>query len=236
MNDLDALDRLLTRRHSCRAFLSDPIPEDVIAQIVATAQKVPSWCNAQPWQVTVTSGAETDRLRYALFAKATSAAAQPDIPFPTRYDGVYKSRRSTCGWALYEAVGVEKGDRAGSARQMMENFRFFGAPHLALITSPRVLGAYGALDVGGFVTTFCLAAEAMGLMRMTSAEFHADVKEKRLAAMGIDPADIEKLIEDRGKARADKDWGRADEIRDELEAKSILVMDSTDGVQWRVKL
>tara|TARA_R110002096_G_scaffold16898_1_gene57565 strand:+ start:6761 stop:8233 length:1473 start_codon:yes stop_codon:yes gene_type:complete len=83
---------------------------------------------------------------------------------------------------------------------------------------------------------FALAGEAMGLMRMTSEEFHAQVKEKRLAAMGIDPADVEKLIEDRGIARAEKNWDRADEIRKELEAKSILVMDQADGVQWRVKL
>ena len=94
----------------------------------------------------------------------------------------------------------------------------------------------GGPVVAAALKAFALAGEAMGLMRMSSEEFHAQVKEKRLAAMGIDPADVEKLIEDRGTARAEKNWDRADEIRKELEEKSILVMDQADGVQWRVKL
>ncbi len=94
----------------------------------------------------------------------------------------------------------------------------------------------GGPVVAAALKAFSLAADSMGLMRMTTEEFHAQVKEKRLAAMGIDPADVEKLIEDRGTARAEKNWDRADEIRKELEAKSIMVMDQADGVQWRVKL
>jgi len=94
----------------------------------------------------------------------------------------------------------------------------------------------GGPIVAAALEAFALANTAIGLMRMTSEEFHADVKAKRLAAMKIDPADIDALIEQRGQARADKNWARADEIRDELDAKSILVMDSADGVQWRVKL
>ena len=194
MSDLDAFDRLLTRRHSCRGFLPDPIPEETIERIVATAQKVPSWCNAQPWQVTVTRGAQTDRLRDALFAEASTAAAQPDISFPTRYDGVYKTRRSTCGWALYEAVGVEKGDRAGSARQMMQNFRLFEAPHFALITTEADLGPYGVLDCGAFVIAFTLAAEALDVASIPQAAVAAyapflrdwfDLPEAREVVCGI---------------------------------------------------
>ncbi len=94
----------------------------------------------------------------------------------------------------------------------------------------------GGPIVAPALKAFELAATAMGLMGMTSEEFHAQVKDKRLGAMGIDPADVEKLIEERGTARAEKNWARADEIREELDAKSIAVMDLADGVQWRVKL
>ena len=83
---------------------------------------------------------------------------------------------------------------------------------------------------------FALVADAMGLMRMSCADFHAEVKDKRLTAMGIAPAEIDALIAERSQARSDKNWTRADEIREELEAKSILVMDAADGVQWRVRL
>ena len=46
---------------------------------------------------------------------------------------------------------------------MLENFRFFGALHVAFVTSPAALGAYGILDCGAFITGFMLAAQALGL-------------------------------------------------------------------------
>jgi len=167
--DFQSLNAFLDARHSCRAFYPDPVPEDMIEQIVATAQKVPSWCNAQPWQVIVTRPAETDRLREALYAEAQNGSHAPDIPFPTRYAGPYQDRRRACGWALYDAVGVEKGDREGSARQMLENFRLFGAPHLALISTEADLGPYGLLDCGAFITAFTLAAQALGVASIPQA-------------------------------------------------------------------
>jgi len=169
MTDIETLSALLHRRHSCRAFLPDAIPDDTIEQIVETAQRVPSWCNAQPWQLHITRKAETDRLRTALYAKANTANQAPDIAFPAAYTGAYKARRSTCGWALYDAVGVTKGDRAASSKQMMENFTLFGAPHLALVTTEAELGPYGLLDCGAFVTAFTLAAEALGVASIPQA-------------------------------------------------------------------
>ena len=166
---LDDFDALMAQRFSCRGFRPDPVPRDVIEAIVGAARRVPSWCNAQPWQVTITSGEETDRFRAAMIEEARSGTHDPDLPFPTGYSGAYRDRRRTCGWQLYEAVGVEKGDRVGSARQMMENFALFGAPHCAIVTSPAELGAYGALDCGGFVTAFALAAQAAGVASIPQA-------------------------------------------------------------------
>lgn len=44
--------------------------------------------------------------------------------------------------------------------------------------------------------------------------------------------DIEKLIEQRQTARANKDWATADKIRDELKAKGIILKDTSQGVTW----
>ena len=46
-------------------------------------------------------------------------------------------------------------------------------------------------------------------------------------------ADIEKLIEERQAARKEKNFARADEIRDELLAKGIVLKDTREGVQWK---
>lgn len=169
MSDAAALTRILDARFSCRAFRPDPLAPALIEEIVAEAQKVPSWCNAQPWHLVVTGAAETDRLRAELAEEMKTAAHAPDIAFPERYRGVYKDRRSTCGWQLYGAVGIEKGDREGSHRQMMENFRFFGAPHAAVLTSESDLGAYGLVDCGGFLTALTLAAAARDVATIPQA-------------------------------------------------------------------
>lgn len=166
---LNALNSLLSQRFSCRAFRPDPVPRADIEQIISAARRVPSWCNAQPWQVVITSGDQTDAFRSALMAEVQTGSAKPDLPFPTSYSGVYQDRRRTCGWALYEAVGVEKGDRQGSAAQMMKNFSLFDAPHCAIISSPAELGPYGAMDCGGFVTAFTLAAQALGVATIPQA-------------------------------------------------------------------
>ena len=45
-------------------------------------------------------------------------------------------------------------------------------------------------------------------------------------------AEIEKLIEERNKARADKNWAKADEIRDKLKEMNIVLKDTPMGVKW----
>ena len=52
---------------------------------------------------------------------------------------------------------------------MLENFRFFGAPHTAIITTDRALGTYGAVDCGGYVSTLLLTAQALGLGSIAQA-------------------------------------------------------------------
>ncbi len=45
-------------------------------------------------------------------------------------------------------------------------------------------------------------------------------------------SDIEKLIEERNEARKNKDWAKADEIRDRLRDMNIVLKDTPTGVQW----
>lgn len=165
----ETLDALLKARHSCRAFKPDPLPDALIEEIVATAGRVPSWCNAQPWQVIVTRAPETDRFRDALYAAATSQPARPDLDWPLQYTGLYRDRRRTCGFQLYDSLGIPKEDRAATQAQMLENYRLFGAPHVAIVTSEADLGPYGAMDSGGFVSLFTLAAEARGVASIPQA-------------------------------------------------------------------
>jgi len=49
----------------------------------------------------------------------------------------------------------------------------------------------------------------------------------------LDSGAIDALLEQRTRARADKDFAEADRIRDELSAMGVVIEDSPDGPQWR---
>jgi nitroreductase len=168
-----ALQRLLYERHSCRGFLPQLVPEATIRHILELAQLTASWCNTQPWQVVVTSGEATERFRRAMLERAATAPRNPDLPFPREYSGKYLERRRACGLRLYESVGIVRGDRAASERQAAENFRLFGAPHVAIITSPEPLGIYGAIDCGAYIGNFMLAAQSIGVASIAQAALAA---------------------------------------------------------------
>jgi len=170
---IGAFEDLLKRRYSCRGFLAKPVPKATIERILETAQRTPSWCNAQPWQAHISSGAATERLRAVLLAQVPTSKVEPEFDFPREYRGVYLERRRECGFQLYDAVGVAKGDRAASAKQAMENFRLFGAPHAMVVTTDEALGVYGALDCGAWVNNFMLAAAAQGIACIAQAALAA---------------------------------------------------------------
>ena len=46
-------------------------------------------------------------------------------------------------------------------------------------------------------------------------------------------ADIEALIAERQAARKERNFARADQIRDELLAKGIILEDTREGVKWK---
>lgn len=160
---------LMATRHSCRAFLPDPIPLEVVREILTAAQRTPSWCNSQPWQTIVTSASETDAFRGHLAARIPEVPGRYDIKRPERYDGVYRDRRRRSGFALYDSLGIARHDADARARQAMRNFEFFDAPHVAVITSAADLGPYGYVDCGGYVSMLLLAAHAHGVASIAQA-------------------------------------------------------------------
>ncbi|MBB5048202.1 nitroreductase [Rhodopseudomonas rhenobacensis] len=167
---IDVLEDLLAQRYSCRAYKTDQVPRQIIERILGAAQRTASWCNSQPWQVVITSGEETEKFRDALYPVAASGAAPGgDFEFPREYRGVYLQRRRESGFQLYDTLGIVKGDKAAYAKQMLENFKFFGAPHVAIISTDEALGVYGAVDCGGYVANFMLAAQALGIASVPQA-------------------------------------------------------------------
>jgi nitroreductase len=195
---IEVVEGLLEARYSCRAFRPDPVPRPTIERILKAAQRTASWCNSQPWQVVIASGAAARRFSDAIYQAASAATAESggssDFPFPREYRGVYLDRRRESGFQLYSALGIVRGDKAGYRKQMLENFRLFGAPHVALITTDEALGVYGAVDCGGYVANFMTAAQALGVATVPQAALagysdvvrrHFDLGADRRVVCGI---------------------------------------------------
>ena len=191
---IDVLETLLHERYSCRAFLSEPVPREIIDRVLAAAQRTASWCNSQPWQVVIASGEAKERFRTEIYAAAISGKGDHDFAPPREYLGVYQERRRESGFQLYNTLGIERGDKAAYAKQAMENYNFFGAPHVAIIHTDEALGIYGAVDCGAYVGNFMLAAQALGLGTIPQAALarqsglirsHFDLGDDRRVVCGI---------------------------------------------------
>src|ERR1700709_1980386 len=160
---IGVLEELLSERYSARAFLPQPVPHETIERVLVAAQRTASWCNSQPWQVLIASGEAKEKFRKAIYAEAASGAGDDhDFTPPREYLGPYLERRRESGFQLYNTLGIVRGDKMAYAKQAMENYNFFGAPHVAIIHTDEPLGIYGAVDCGAYVGNFMRAPHARG--------------------------------------------------------------------------
>ncbi len=155
-----------------------------------------------------------------------------------------------------ERVAKELGEDAQKVLELGRAFpeRFYAATDLDFNTAQalgfafelaravnRFAGHKKANKRGGPVVkaaldAFALLPAALGVLGQSSSAFHAEVKDKRSAALGIEASAVDALLEERRAARDAKDWARADAIRAELTDKGIEVLDLADRVEWRVRL
>jgi cysteinyl-tRNA synthetase len=78
-------------------------------------------------------------------------------------------------------------------------------------------------------------ANVLGLLRDDLNAFAMSEKGRHLSRVGLDMSVLENAIQDRVEARKSKDFKRADEIREMLLGKGILLQDSPKGTGWRIK-
>ena len=74
------------------------------------------------------------------------------------------------------------------------------------------------------------AGKELGILASTPADWFAFDPSG-----SIDKDRVEQLIAERTQARTEKNWQRADEIRDELAAMGVQIKDGPDGTEWRIE-
>ncbi len=153
-------------RISCRGFRSDPVPGEVLRDILNGARQTPSGGNLQPWHVYAVAAEKLDSLVADVLVRC---ADQPHGEgseyriYPALLKEPYRSRRFKCGEDLYALLDIERGDKARRRVQFRENFRFFGAPLGLFIYIDRQMQPGQWADVGMFLQTVMLLARQHGL-------------------------------------------------------------------------
>ncbi len=74
----------------------------------------------------------------------------------------------------------------------------------------------------------------LGILTESPGQYFETEKQKKLNQSAIDPAVIEKLIQDRAEARKSRNWQQADAIRKQLEAMQVILEDRPDGTIWKM--
>ena len=173
----------LASRRTTRDFLTTPVPEELIDQLLTDAMTAPSWSNTRPYLVGIASGERRDRISKEFLSRwdAASAALKPGIMgklklFITRY-GLPKSdykvfrpypndlkpRQQKVGAELYGFLEIPRDDKQKRQAQWGRNYEFFGAPVSLFIFTHSGLGEYSVSDAGLFMQNLMLSAHAHGL-------------------------------------------------------------------------
>lgn len=177
------VDEAITSRRSVRAFLSKPVPKELVEHLLEVAARAPSGTNLQPWKVRVLSGETREALSKAVLHAFDHEADQhknPNRYYPAKFREPYISRRRKVGWDLYGLLGIEKGDKERMHAQHGRNYLFFDAPVGLIFTIDKDLEIGSWLDYGMFLQNVMIAARGAGLHTCPQAawaNFHKVIRD-----------------------------------------------------------
>jgi len=158
MNVSDAV----LNRSSVRAFIDQPVSNELIKKLLNQSARSPSGGNLQPWKIFVIND---DAMKN--FLTFQQNWTEPEVPsydiYPSNLKEPYRTSRFELGEQMYDLLGIGREDKDARIAQVMENFRFFGAPCAFFCFVDRQMGPPQWSDLGMFLQTFMLLAKEAGL-------------------------------------------------------------------------
>ena len=176
---MEVIEAILAR-HSVRDFISRPVPRETVMKIMEAASRSPSGGNGQPWEVFIASGATIERIREEYLKRFQSGSGGPPPGGPPPQPAYIQERMATIRNERFKLLGLDPGEPASGKVFMEWGSRLFGTPVLAVICMDKALSSN--LDIGLFVQTVCLAAQAYGVDSFIAGGFitHRDVLRREL--------------------------------------------------------
>lgn len=156
---MDLLEAIEDRR-STRAFLDKPVDRETVETLLRYATNAPSAINLQPWEFTVVSGQEKDRLSRVLVKRMRerNISCSPDARSPLP-EYLVDRQRDLLNVML---PGLPDGtDFQGFVNEGSCNF--YGAPMAVIITIDGAFSSARFTDVGVVLGYLVLVAHEMGL-------------------------------------------------------------------------
>jgi nitroreductase len=159
-------DDVVLSRRSIRGYLPQPVPRELIREILALAMRAPTSLNTQPWNFYVVAGEVLNRIRRGNVER--NLAGVPDsreFRMGPGYAGPHRERQIEIAKQLFAAMGIARDDQAARQDWVLRGFRQFDAPVSIVITYDRVLqgGDIPPFDCGGVVNCLVNAAWSRGL-------------------------------------------------------------------------
>ena len=164
---------LARERRSIRGFKPDPVPRDLIDELITIAKQAPSSMNTQPWHFRVVTGETLERIREGNVQRSLDGVpASREIVGHGRYEGVHRERQKQIAVDLFDAMGIAWEDKEGRQDWAVRGFRQFDAPVSVIVTIDRSLDfsptAY--FDAGAAAYGLVLAAWSRGLGCVTNGQ------------------------------------------------------------------
>ena len=188
-------------RRSIRGYKTDPIPREILEEIIHIAKHAPSSMNTQPWHFHVLTGEPLERIRKGNTEKMMAGSSvDREIKLNHGYEGPHRERQIEIAVQLFEAMGIARDDKERRMDWVMRGFRQFDAPVSIVITLDKALehDTIAHFDCGAATYGLVLAAwskglgsviNGQGIMQSQVVREHANIPEDQVimtcVAMGF---------------------------------------------------
>ena len=154
------------KRKSIRGYKPDPVPRQVLEQILESASRAPSAMNTQPWEFTVLTGEVLKTVRRSNVELLNSGVPPNPEHVVTSWpkESIYRQRQVDLAKQLFQLMDISREDQEKRAKWLERGFRYFDAPVAIIVSTDRCLSESGPLlDIGAVIQTICLTALNFGL-------------------------------------------------------------------------
>ncbi|MDF1802920.1 nitroreductase [Thalassovita sp.] len=157
----------MRERRSIRGYKPDPVPRELLEEIIELANRAPSSMNTQPWHFHVLTGEPLERVRRGNSERMLAGVpVQREIPDHGAYEGVHRERQVEIAKQLFAAMGIERDDKERRQDWVMRGFRQFDAPASVVVTYDKMIEDQGTIahfDLGAVTYGLVLAAWSQGV-------------------------------------------------------------------------